>query len=187
MPSNFSKSILCKPYNVDKIQQLFKLHVISTDISGPFDFITITLNPKIYSESPRNQLINTYDAITFLCNTIGLRHIGLAELTKKNNIHFHVLIQYKDNYTYSDFEIFCKENNKLFGTIYKSIPNKTKSLEEQLKDALAYITKDISKTYTYVKTSKMLIKKMSLLYEGNINKQIAELDKSEIVIPIKFE
>jgi len=121
---------------------------VSWDGGRPW-FLTITVKPELYSLNVRNQYKKTIPHVISILGNMTKKYVLLMETTKKSNVHYHVLAQFKDN------------NSQLMGTLLEdqlkghkvlgnTKVNDTQVLEENYPRTIEYLFKD------YEKTMKML-------------------------------
>lgn len=117
--------------------------------------VTITLKPKLYKYTSQTQLDLTYNKMLLYLYTVNY-YLMIAELTETGNIHYHVIVFYKQGEVLINFINKCKKDTNL-GFIH--VKNKIESTEA-LNNTYNYLIKDIKKT-------KRVIKNIKVIY-GNI-------------------
>lgn len=66
-------------------------------------FATLTLKPSYYPLKPQIQFSSSSDLITKYCKKRGIKYWLIAETTKNLNIHYHGLMEFKDEKQYRLF------------------------------------------------------------------------------------
>ena len=117
-------------------------------LSGSY-FMTVSLKPDLYSFSARSQFKKTNDKLFKLIKGYSNNFMMTTELTKKANIHYHIIIKFKDMEYVSELLIEALRSTKEFGN---TMINPDVIIETER--TLNYIKKDIHKTYTIINNIK---------------------------------
>lgn len=121
--------------------------------------VTFTLSPEIYNKPIRQQLKKSggisegilCDILTEYCN----KYIIVAELTKRAVVHYHCLLEYKDEYSEYNIIDSLKYKSKILGKPYMNqhlIRNK-----DEWTRAYNYITKELNKTHIIVNKNRLKV------------------------------
>jgi len=115
---------------------------------------TITLKPSVYSHASgmgrnaKSQLMMTADKLNDKISGYASDHIMVAEITKSGNIHYHLLLKPKEDYSIDLLKDDLKPS-KLFGFV-SIVRANNQQHHDTFKD---YILKDYKKTMTIINKS----------------------------------
>lgn len=161
MPKNSARVVLDnmafnKPVSQHRVER------IMSSIKMPpanFVFITQTLKPSLYKHSMRKQFDMTYMDFVLMVEYVAEEFCIVAELTKDGNIHYHGWLLYKESKVGRKMLNEMIKANDKFGYIYFSKVNFNKTSSEQMKDAYAYLCKDVEETYRFLRTMFVFTKR----------------------------
>lgn len=146
----------------------------------PFEFITITLKPKLYSFTAEQQFRFTYKYVE-ACTNVLEDYCCVAELTKDGNVHYHL-------WTVGDHGIFIdrlKKYTECIGIINVTKLKHAIILEEQAQNTYNYMTKDIERTYSRIRNTKMVFNKIEDELVPEPNMEMSLLDH-KVHAPIRW-
>lgn len=137
--------------------------------------VTVTLKPSMFEKRARRQHKQCWGHINRLVQMFSKTYYIVTELTKKANVHYHISVEWTDQYSQLDFLDTIKTST-LFGNTF--INEKT-------------IT-DVERTYQYFEKAKpqtdRIINKgskceklnISFHYTGEIHKSLVEKKTREL-------
>lgn len=111
-------------------------------------FVTVTLQPKMYGKSCRQQLRATSKKLLIELNNVCNSYKFVAELTNKCNIHYHGICNFyvTDSFNADILNLMLQDNLKKYGCFGFVDSEAIKDIDK----VTAYITKDVDKTYKVV-------------------------------------
>lgn len=124
------------------------LGVISIDQKKNVYHLIVTLKPELYKDNARHQLKVTMDKLAEILRYIVSEYYIVAELTKKVNVHYHVLIKFSKHVEYGPDVLIdsfkSRVNAKYFGNVLLN-QHKTSTPEEYDK-LWKYVNKELDRT-----------------------------------------
>jgi len=117
--------------------------------------VTFTLSPEIYNKPIRQQLKKSKGILCDILNAYCTKYIIVAELTKKAVIHYHCLLEYRNEYSECNIIDSLKYKQKILGNPYMNqhmISNKYEWIR-----AYNYITKELNKTHIIVNKNRVKV------------------------------
>lgn len=107
-------------------------------------FVTVTLQPKMYGKSCRQQLRSTSRKLLCELNNVSQRYKFVAELTNKCNIHYHGMVAFNVNDTLNAevCNLILQDNLKKHGCFGFVDSEAIKDIDK----VSTYINKDLDKT-----------------------------------------
>lgn len=97
-------------------------------------FVTVSLKPVLYKESFKNQYLATQKELKQFIECISTDCIVTTEATKKNNVHYHMIVNTEHQpETIDDFA----RNFKKLGNTFTSKINDTTKMSEVVKESMA--------------------------------------------------
>jgi len=141
--------------------------------SGAY-FMTVSLKPDLYKWCARKQLKLTFDKLSRYIKIYSNKFLMVAELTKKNNIHYHIIIHFND-ILYADTLLMetLKTSNEFGNTMINE------KVITETQRTFEYCVKDINKTYTIVNKVKYGKPGYTLLYDVYT---VHNVEKKEIIM-----
>lgn len=152
-----SKQFVCDIINEPKVLR-YTVELLKEKVkkpSKPFEFITITLKPKMYKYTAEQQFRYTYRYVD-ACADMLEDYCCVTELTKDGNVHYHI-------WTIGDHGVFInrlKKYTECIGFITVTKLKHNKELREQIEDTYEYMIKSIERTYSCVRNTKMVFNKI---------------------------
>lgn len=136
-------------------------------------FITFTLDPSIYKHTAREQLKKTVNLLIKVLERLCTRYRFTVELTKKANVHYHAIVDFKpDLYDYGPLILRDEiKKIKLLGDDILIDP-----IRHTLKDhvrILDYLVKDFIKTSAVINRTKTQ-KVLALDYDGEYHEIVVD-------------
>jgi len=109
-------------------------------------FVTFSIKPDLYSLNVRNQFKKTIPSIIAILDNMTEKYVMLMETTKKSNVHYHALVQFKDNNSQM-MGVLLEDQMKAHRVIGNTKVNDTQVLEENYPRTIEYLFKDYDKTH----------------------------------------
>lgn len=134
------------------------LGVIPIDKVKDIYHLIVTLNPEQYKYNARHQHRYAIDKLQEILKYHVSEYYIVAELTKRVNIHYHVLLKFSSHVDYGAEQLIdafkTSYNRKIFGNNILLNEHKT-SNRAQYDKLLAYVEKEISKTDRVVNKNRL--------------------------------
>lgn len=149
-----------------------------------FSFVTITLNPKLFSLPVRKQydctILDVKSILDYLCKDYSL----VAELTEIGNVHYHAWVVFREKCDKKRFtELF--RSNARFGFTKISKDRHDITVLQQCYYVLDYLRKEINETYIFLRTNFVHNKDDSIeLPHVMLAYQLADLDIKEFELEL---
>lgn len=142
----------------------------------PFEFITQTLKPFMYADPAFVQFKKSYSLIQSVLNYLAYDYCLVAEITKEGNVHFHAWVIFTEGKDYSMYAD-CIKQCGVFGFSCLSKKNSDKPISDQRRDAYDYLTKDLERSYKFIRHLDLVHNRTEEIIEENeIRFDTSELD-----------
>lgn len=115
--------------------------------------VTFTLSPEIYNLPIRKQLQKSKGILCDILNAYCIKYIIVAELTRRAVVHYHCLLEYRNEYAEFNIIDSLKYKGKILGNPYMNqhiISNK-----DEWFRAYNYITKELNKTHIIINKKRV--------------------------------
>lgn len=113
-------------------------------------FITATLKPQLYRRTIRKQFLLTVQGLKMTADIYMSYYIIVPELTKANNIHYHIIAKFRDDMPFAEIKFQdCMKLSKNIGIVHindADIIDKVRTVE--------YLFKDYNKTKSLINLKK---------------------------------
>jgi len=126
----------------------------------------ITLHPDMYKKTVREQYKQTIDKILIRLNYLRFASLIVAEITKKGNIHYHLIVLPNEG-SYIEEMIDDFRSMKFIGSTY--VNNHTITNIISMKRCLDYIFKEFNKTMKIINKNKEI---ENLIFPANLYKNL---------------
>lgn len=121
-----------------------------TGIPDDCYFITLTLQPHMYTRKARRQYLNTVDKVEQILRVYTDEYWLMPELTKNVNVHYHVIAKWNENMPHAmDKYIDCTRHSKCMGM---AKINEQKIIEKDRTST--YLLKDYVRTDSVINHKK---------------------------------
>lgn len=134
-----------------------------------FSFVTITLNPKLFSIPVRKQYDCTVLDVKSILNYVCLDYTLITELTEEGNVHYHAWATFKEKCDKKRFKELFRSNARFGFTKISKDRNDVTVLQQQ-EFVYNYLRKDIGETYIFLRTNFVHNKDDDIVFH---HKQIA--------------
>jgi len=134
--------------------------------------ITITLKPHVYNRRAYIQYRLSCPKLMEILEIYTSKYIMVPELTKKGNIHYHLIVQFNSKMEYPVEKLMdLMKCHRLFGAY---VNDHTISCYQEFVKVYFYITKEIQKTASImnVPIDDILIFKNKIIHKKKISNNI---------------
>lgn len=150
-------------------------------------FVTITLRPEFYNRRAGAQYGMLSKAVAKMVKRHTDKCIMCPELTKKGNIHMHLILRWSSRVEYAEERMIDEiKTHKIIGSAYVT-PNKIQNSERAIT-AFKYMLEDYKKTRCILRLPEILYEwQYEIPIVDKKNETIDYLDYDKIALKIYYD